>query len=85
MGNVLIVNNESAYEVKCNSNYYITKNGELFKTFNNVKSAGGYFGKRGNAVSSAFKAQYPNKTNRYKITFLNVSTIENTTEQVGSE
>lgn len=33
-----------------------------------------------NAVSSAFKAQYPNKTNRYKITFLNVSTIENTTK-----
>ena len=26
-----------------------------------------------------------NKLNRYRITFLNVSTIENTTKQVGSE
>lgn len=70
-----------------NTDYYVEcyHNGELFKTFNNVKSAGGYFGKRGNVVSSAFKTKYPNKLNRYKITFLNVSTIENTTEQVGSE
>lgn len=54
-----------------NTDYYVKcyHNGELFKTFNNVKSAGRYFGKRGNVVSSAFKTKYPNKLNRYKITF----------------
>ena len=54
-----------------NTDYYVEcyHNGELFKTFDNVKSAGGYFKKLGSTVSSAFKSEYPNKLNRYKITF----------------
>ena len=62
---------QTDYYIEC---YY---NGKLYMTFNNVTDAANYFDKKyGNTVSSAFKAKYAQKVNRYTITFPNVSTIE---------
>lgn len=58
------------YHIDC---YY---NGMIFKTFKSVTEAGAYFGKPGNSVSGAFKSKYSEKTNRFTLTFPNVSTIE---------
>ena len=58
------------YHIDC---YY---NGILFKTFKDVKEAGAYFGRPGNSVSGSFKSKYCEKTNRFTLTFPNVSTIE---------
>lgn len=63
------------YVVEC---YY---NGHLYKTYKDVKEAGEDFGKPSNSVSSAFRGHYPQKMNRYTITFPNVSTTENNTKQ----
>lgn len=64
------------------TDYYIEcyHNGLLFKTFNNVTEAGAYFGRPGNSVSGSYRSQFPQKVNRYTLTFPNVSTIESTTK-----
>lgn len=54
-------------------------NGELYKIFDDMKSAGLFFGKSKGSVSAAIKnTEYRKKINRYHITFSSVSTIENT-------
>lgn len=54
-------------------------NGQLYKTFPNMKKADIFFNKRIGTTSSTFKNNtYRNKINKYIITFPNVSTIEST-------
>lgn len=53
-------------------------NGELFKTFANMRDASLYFGKSKGAVSVAISdSEYRKKVNKYHIVFPSVSTIEN--------
>lgn len=60
------------YHIDC---YY---NGELFKRFESAQEAANFFNKAKNTLSYAYNANYPNRINRYTLTFPNVSTIENT-------
>lgn len=60
-------------------------NGELYKTFDNMQSAGLFYGKSRGSVSAAINnSEYRKKINKYHITFPSVSTIENTAS-AGSE